>query len=161
MIRKYDSQMMQVKTNKEYSALQQEIASLRADNSVLEDQILGILDEIDRIQTAFREEKIRLAEAEKTLQEKKGELTGRSEKLKSDLHSLNQKRAEILNQAPPDTRNLYDKIIRKKEGLALVHADGESCGACRIEIRPQLLNELRLKEALVVCENCSRILYVD
>ncbi len=161
LIKKYDVQLMQVKTNKEYSALQQEMASLKADNSMIEDQILAILDEVDRIQTSFREEKTRLGEAERTLQEKKKELGERSEKLKADLDSLKQKRTEILSQVPPDTRHLYDKIIQKKEGLALVHAEGESCGACRIRIRPQVLNELKLKEALVVCENCSRILYVD
>ena len=35
LIRKYDSQLSQVKTNKEYSALQQEIASLKADGSIV------------------------------------------------------------------------------------------------------------------------------
>ena len=35
-IKKLDGQLSQVKTNKEYSALQQEIASLKADNSLLE-----------------------------------------------------------------------------------------------------------------------------
>ena len=51
--------------------------------------------------------------------------------------------------------------MQKKQGLALVPVEGEVCSACRIEIRPQLLNELELKENLVVCENCSRILYLD
>ena len=34
-IKKMEGQLSQVKTNKEYSALQQEIASLKADNSLL------------------------------------------------------------------------------------------------------------------------------
>ena len=161
LIRKYDSQLTQVKTNKEYSALQQEIASLKADGSMLEDQILGILDEVDRVLREVREERQRLTSIEKESEEKKKELNDRAEGLKTTLTNLNEKRLEIIAQVSPEARALYDKIIEKKGGLALVPVEGEACGACRMEIRPQLLNEIKLKEALVVCENCSRILYLE
>jgi len=161
LIRKYDAQLSQVKTNKEYTALQQEIASLKADSSMIEDAVLALLDEVEAAQQKLREEKERLGQVEKESQEKKQELTARAETLKGELVQLEKKRAEIIHQAPPETRELYEKIIEKKQGLALVPAEGEACGACRMEIRPQLLNELKLKENLVVCENCSRILYTD
>lgn len=161
LIRKYDSQLMSVKTNKEYSALQQEIASLKADCSIIEDKILQVLDEVEGVQKEVREERDRLSRLEKESQEKKAEWTAREESLKAELAVLLKKRQEIVAQAPPETRDLYERIIEKKKGLALVSVEGEACGACRMEIRPQLLNELKLKESLVVCENCSRILYVD
>ena len=161
LIRKYDSQLTQVKTNKEYSALQQEIASLKADSSILEDSILNVLDEVDKIQKEVREERERLARVEKECEVRKKELESCVEGLKARLTELTKKRAEIISQVPPEVRELYDKIIEKKEGLALVRIEGEACGACRMEIRPQVLNELKLKEALVVCDNCSRIIYID
>ena len=161
LIRKYDSQLSQLKTNKEYTTMQQEISSLKADNSILEDEILSILEEGDRVQREFREEKDRLAQAEKETQQKKKELEERERQLQADLKERTAKRSEIIKQVPPEARELYDKIIERKDGLALVPAIGEACGGCRIEIRPQLLNELNLKEALVVCENCSRILFLE
>lgn len=161
LIRKYDSQLSQVKTNKEYSAIQQEIASLKADSSILEDQILSLLEETDRIQTEVGRERERLAQVEKESGEQKKQLTAEEQTLKASLANLNTKRAEIVSSVSPEARELYDKIIEKKEGLALVPVEGEACGACRMEIRPQLLNEIKLQEALVVCENCSRILYLD
>lgn len=161
LIRKYDSQLMQVKTNKEYSALKQEITSLKADSSLLEDSIIEILDEIDRVQKEILEERERLARVEKEWQEKKVELAKKEEELKCRLSGLNEKRKEAVAQVPPEARELYDKIIEKREGLALVAVEGEACGACRIEIRPQLLNDIKLKEVFVVCENCTRILYTD
>jgi predicted nucleic acid-binding Zn-ribbon protein len=161
LIRKYDTQLTQVKTNKEYTTLQGEIANLKADNSMLEDQILSIMEEIDQAQRALREERERLTRAEKELQEQQKELQQKGEVLKQEAQGLNAKRAEIMAQVPPETRELYDRIVEKKEGLALVPVEGETCSACRIEIRPQLLNEIKLKEALVVCENCSRILYFE
>lgn len=161
LIRKYDSQLSQVKTNKEYSAVQQEIASLRADRSLLEDQILSILEEMDLLQGEVGQERERLAQVERESGEKKKQLTEEEQILKTSLTSLNAKRSEILSGVLPEARELYDRIVEKKESLAVVPVEGEVCGACRLEIRPQLLNEIKLKEALIVCENCSRILYLD
>lgn len=160
-IRKYDSQLSSVKTNKEYAALQQQTTSLKADCSILEDEILSILDEIERALKAVREERDRLAQVEKESEKKQEELLTRTDSLKAQSAGLQEKRKEIISQVPPETRELYERIVEKKEGLALVPVGGEACGACRIEIRPQLLNEIRLGEALVVCENCSRILYFE
>ena len=161
LIRKYDAQLSQVKTNKEYSALQKEIVSLKADSSMIEDGVLALLDEVEAVQQKLREEKGRLIQVEKESQKKKEELTARAEALKGELVLSEKKRAEVVQQVPPETRELYEKIIEKKQGLALVQAAGEACGACRMDMRPQLLNELKLKETLVVCENCSRIVYAD
>lgn len=161
LIRKYDAQLAQVKTNKEYASLQKEIDSLKADCSMVEDSILAILDEIDQVQRAVREERGRLAEVEKESVARKTEFDARGEVLKAHLDELTGKRSSVISQVPEEARRLYEKILDKKEGLALVPLVGEACGACRIDIRPQLLNELKMKEALVVCEHCSRILYTD
>ena len=161
LIRKYDSQLSLVKTNKEYSAMQQEIAMLKADSSIVEDQILVILEETEKVQREVREERERLARAEKETQEKKKEFEYQQEKLKAGLNELASKRLEVLKQVTPEARELYEKIVQRKQGVALVPVEGESCGGCRMEIRPQLLNEIKLKETLVVCENCSRILYFE
>lgn len=161
LLRKYDSQLSQVKTNKEYSTLQQEIAALKADNSMVEDAVLVLLDEVEVALRQVRAEKERLAQVDKESQKKKQELGDYGEGLKEKLAGLEKKRTEIMSHARPETRELYDKIVEKKQGLALVLMEGEACGACRMEIRPQLLNELKLKENLVVCEHCSRILYID
>lgn len=161
LIRKYDTQLSQVKTNKEYSALQQEITSLKADGSMLEDEILAILDEIDQVQRQVREERERLVRVEQETEKQKAELKNREDAVKASLTGLNQKRSEIISQVTPETRELYEKIVEKKEGLALVRVDGEVCAACRITIRPQLLNEIKLGEAIVLCEHCSRILYLE
>lgn len=161
LIRKYDSQLSLLKTNKEYQTMQQEIAALKADNSIIEDKILSIFEELDKVQRQVRQERDRLAVIEKENQVKKKELEERSQKLKADLVELTVKREEAVKQVLPQTRELYEKIIQRKQGLALVQVDGEHCGACRMEIRPQLLNDIKLKENLVVCEHCSRIIYYD
>src|SRR3989338_7425340 len=47
-VKKLQGQLFQVKTNKEYTVMQREIETLKADNSVLEEAILKGLDAIEQ-----------------------------------------------------------------------------------------------------------------
>ena len=67
----------------------------------------------------------------------------------------------MITQVSPEIKNLYDAIIQKKQGLALVKVNGEICGACQLQLRAQLMNEIRMAQSLILCENCSRILYFE
>ena len=160
-IKKFEAQLGQVKTNKEYSALHQEIASLKADNSLLEEEIIKTLDAVEAAEEEVQREKERLKVVEKDFQARQIEMTQKEKSLSTAMEDLKKSREEIVKQVPPDARSLYDLIIQKKHGLALVKVNGEICGACQLQLRPQLINEIRLNQSLIVCENCSRILYFE
>ena len=160
-IKKFEGQLSQVKTNKEYTALQQEIASLKADNSLLEEEIIKALDSVDAAEDEVRKEKERLKQVEKESHARQNELGQKEKTLHEAIENLKKTREEIIKQVASDARSLYDLIISKKQGLALVKVNGEICGACRLQLRPQLINEIRLGQSLIVCENCSRILYFE
>ncbi len=160
-IKKFDGQLGQVKTNKEYAALQQEIASLKADNSMMEEEIIRILDEVEAAEEEVKKEKERLKQVEKEFVILEGDLAQKEKGLSQSIEDLKKRREEIMLQVIPDAKALYDTIVQKKQGLALVKVNGEICGACQLQLRPQLLNEIRLGESLILCENCSRILYIE
>lgn len=160
-IKKLDGQLSQVKTNKEYAALQQEIASLKADNSLLEEGIIHILDEVDAAKEEALKEKEELASITKSFQDRDNEMAGQEKTLQGRLADLNKQREEAVAQLPRELGELYDRIAGKKQGLALAAVNGEVCTACQMKLRPQLINEVRLGEQITVCENCSRILYIE
>ena len=160
-IKKLDGQLSQVKTNKEYAALQQEIASLKADNSLLEEGIIHILDEVEAAKDETRKEKEKLAIVEKSFQNKDNEMAEQAKTLQERLVDLKKEREESVAQLPPELGELYNRIAVKKQGLALAVVNGEVCAACQMHLRPQLINEIRLGEQIIVCENCSRILYFE
>ncbi len=160
-IKKLDGQLSQVKTNKEYAALQQEVASLKADNSLLEEGIIHILDEVDAAKDETRKEKEKLALITKSFQEKDDALAGQEKTLQIRLAEMKKQRDEAVVQLPLELGELYQRIAFKKQGLALAAVNGENCAACQMNLRPQLLNEIRLGEQIIVCENCSRILYYE
>ncbi|MDD5226685.1 MAG: C4-type zinc ribbon domain-containing protein [Candidatus Omnitrophica bacterium] len=160
-IKKFDGQLSQVKTNKEYGALQQEIASLKADNSLLEEGIIHVLDEVDAAKEEARKEKEKLASVTKSFQDRDNEMVAQEKALQDRLAGLKKEREESVAQLPPELGELYNRIALKKQGLALAVVAGEVCAACQMKLRPQLLNEIRLGEQIIVCENCSRILYIE
>lgn len=160
-VKKFDQQLGQVKTNKEYSALQQEIASLRADNSLLEEEIIRLLDQLEAVEEEIKKEQGRLKQVEKDQEEKDQQLAQKEKEFSATLEDLKKRREETIKQVTPEARGLYDLIVQKKQGVGLVKVNGETCGACQLQLRPQVLNELRMAQNLIVCENCSRILYLE
>jgi predicted nucleic acid-binding Zn-ribbon protein len=72
---------------------------------------------------------------------------------------LSQLKSELLPLLSADQVSLYLNIFRKKGGIALSPVRDEFCSMCHVRIRPQVLNELRDGQKLILCENCGRILY--
>ena len=55
--------------------------------------------------------------------------------------------------------NLYKTIFKKKNGISLSPVTGDFCSMCHMRVRPQVLNELKERNKIILCENCGRILY--
>jgi len=79
--------------------------------------------------------------------------------MSAKIESLARQKNEKIKEVNQEIAALYEQIVRNKRGVALVQVQGETCPACQMQLRPQMLNELKLKEKIVICENCSRLLY--
>jgi hypothetical protein len=55
---------------------------------------------------------------------------------------------------------LYNRIsARIRDGVAVAEARNSSCAACFMTIRPHVMAQIRRGDEIIVCDNCSRILY--
>lgn len=160
-IKKHEGQLAALKTNKEYSVMQAEIAAIKADNSILEEAIIGLFDQVEACQGKLKEEQVKVAQVEKELAQKKALLEQKADTAKKRVEELRQSKKSMIKEVNPELASLYEKIVEKKRGLALVKIDGEVCAACQMQLRPQVLNEIQLGDKVVICEQCSRILYSE
>ncbi len=160
-IMKLQGQLNLVKTNKEYSAIQLEIASKKADNSLLEEAILRLMDEVDLETKNLNAGKESLKQEEKKLADRKAELKESEKSFRAKIEELKAKKREMFGQVNPEVSSLYEKILAKKNGVALAPINGENCSACQMKLRPQVQNEVKLQDSIVLCENCTRILYEE
>ena len=55
----------------------------------------------------------------------------------------------------------YERIIKSKDGLAVVTIANDACQGCFRVMPPQVVNEIKMNDELVFCENCARILYIE
>ena len=160
-VKKYQTQMFQVKTNKEYTAFQEEIGRARADGSLIEEDIIKLLDQIDAENKTISKEKEFLKTEEASLAEDKKRLNEEADRIKTELDKLKVQRLELAGKVEKTTLAKYERIVRSKGGLAVVPVANESCGGCFRMLPSQVINEVRMKTDIVFCENCARILYIE
>ncbi len=160
-ILKRQGQLNLVKTNEEYSAIRMEIANMKADNSVLEEAILLLMDEVEVETKQVNAGKETMKLEEKKLADRKTELVQREKECRFQIDDLKSKRKAFISQVNAETASFYERILAKKSGMALARIDSENCSSCQMKLRAQVLNEVKLQEKIVLCENCTRILYEE
>jgi len=158
-LEKYKSQRLSVKTNKEYTALESEIAELEESNSAIEDEILELMISIDESADEMELSRDMLKAQEGKFKKSKSKFLSELKKLEQETDEWNKKRNHFLGEIHPALMSKYDSW-RKRRGSSLVAViEGQSCGGCHLTLPPQLINEVRKKEQLYTCNSCGRILY--
>jgi predicted nucleic acid-binding Zn-ribbon protein len=158
-ISKHRDQLYQMKTNEQYKAMLKEIEGEEASIRKVEDKILEKMIESEEIQKLVQEaaaklegEKARVAAEIKRLQ------TERQKDI-DECEGLKTRRAEVAATLSEEVRELYERIRSYRAAPAVAEVRNGLCTACNIQLRPQVYNEIRSSEAVMVCENCSRIQY--
>lgn len=160
-IKKLTTQLAILKTNKEYQIMLAQIASLRTDNSVLEEEILKVMEAQDARKEEIAKEKALLVEEEKKFQEEKKKIETRIKEIEFAIHDLTAKRGHLLGAVEKRVLSTYERILKAREGIALVRVKDFSCQGCHMSVTPQVVNEIKMQEKLIICESCARILYLE
>jgi predicted nucleic acid-binding Zn-ribbon protein len=170
-LRKYQQQMNQVTTQREYGALLQEIDTVKALIAGGEQSGLSALERFEQLQRELETVRERFRE----LDERYGVELARWEAEKpgvaAEAAGLERRAAELRASLPRPLVVQFDRIRERLGGVALAPVrviDRGSrgpkewhCGACNYRLRPQAVIEIRNRGALVYCESCKRLLYLE
>ncbi|MDP8216460.1 MAG: C4-type zinc ribbon domain-containing protein [Candidatus Kaelpia imicola] len=160
-IRKFQQQLLQVKTNKEYKALLGEIEGKKADNSCIEDEILKLMDSMDEIDLRLNREKNEFKKFKEEFQQEEYKVKQDVAVIEQKIQSQKVERGKIAQEVDPEVLSIYERLIESKDGLAIVPVVDGACGGCHLSLRPQTINEIKRASSIVTCERCSRIFYLD
>jgi predicted nucleic acid-binding Zn-ribbon protein len=158
-ISKLNLQLNDVKTNLEYKSFLKEIDGAQQKVIELEDEIINEMLAADDIEEEIKEASQKYSEAEKKFSKEKEILQQKQKKSDAKKKELTEKKEKLMTSIPDDQIRLYLKILNSKHGIALSPITDEFCSLCHMRVRPQVLNELKGNEKLILCENCGRILY--
>lgn len=158
---KANTQLAQLKTNKEYQIKLNEIASIKADKSIIEEKILLSYDETDAIQAEIGKEKVAVGAGEKQYLARKKEIEDEIKLMEDRLKVLESQRKQQLPGVDRALLNRYEKVLAHKDGLGIVPISGSSCGGCHMNVPTQTINAIKMHDQLVECEICQRIMYLE
>lgn len=159
--KKLQTQLYSLKTNKEYQAMLQQIEESKADGSVIEDKILEILDQTDKVKAETEKEKHKLQEEEKVFLAQKKKIEDRVKEIDDRLSQLDAQRKQALPDLDAKILSQYDRILLSRDGLAIVTVKDNSCQGCNMFVPPQVINLIQMYERIITCEVCNRILYIE
>jgi predicted nucleic acid-binding Zn-ribbon protein len=157
-ISKYRDQSLDVKTNEQYKALMHEVSFAEQEIRIIEDKILeGMLDVEEnekKLKSAEAELKAETAEIEK----EKSQARERTAEDEKRLAELNAQRNQLRGAIAGDVLRHYDRVLKLRR-TALAEARDHKCSACQVVLRPQVYNDVRTNEQVIICDSCQRILY--
>jgi len=157
-IKKKYLQLYEVKSNKDYQQMLEEIDEMKAKKSKIEDQVLELMEQTEAMEVKVKEKKAFVASKQTAVKEAKKELQKEMETLKESLERLERERHNLSLQVDPNLLSLYTRLMELK-GAALSPVIKGVCQLCHLSIPPQKFIELLRCQTLMSCPNCERIIY--
>lgn len=155
---RYKDQLMAVKTNKEYHAMQTEIATAEAEVRKFEDRILETMVEADDVNADLKA-------AEQALSKAQTDATAAIKKLGEETAAARQsvtiraaERAALAKEMPRNTVEMFETIASRR-GAAMAEVRDGHCSVCHVRLRPKLVQDIRQHNVIMQCDSCQRILY--
>jgi uncharacterized protein len=156
---KFRDQLMAVKTNVEYQAMQKEIGFAQGEVKTLEDRILELMVEADDITADVKHAETALAATQKEVDKEGQALAAEMSALKSRIDELTTNRTAVVSSLDPKVLSVFDLVARRRNGVAVAEARDGICTICHVRLRPQIFNTVRRNDAIMQCDSCQRILY--
>jgi predicted nucleic acid-binding Zn-ribbon protein len=155
---RFKHQLYQVKSNREYEALQHEISALEEKNSGLEDKILEIMDKSEEISRKIAEEEEKLKSEISNVGQEQARLDSKQNDLAQKIAIKADERKRLVMDMDAALLKRYDRIRESKGGVAVTTVNTGACGGCFRRIPPHEMQNLKRDDRIITCEGCGRIL---
>ena len=157
---KFKDQLMAVKTNREYQAMQHEIATAQSDLGSVEEKVLERMLEADELNAAAKRAEATLAAQSKEIESQKTALQQELASTESSLKEATESRATLVKALEPRLVALFEHVAKARKGVAICSATRDGlCSVCHVRLRPPVFQQVRHNDSIVQCESCQRVLY--
>jgi predicted nucleic acid-binding Zn-ribbon protein len=160
-ISKLRDQMQQAKTNDQFKAFQHEIEYCQQEIRKAEDRILDLMAASEPLDAAVKAAEVNLAKEKAQVSAEQVQARARSAADESQLAECRSERKQIVAAVSPALLRSYDRVRKRRSGVAVAEAVESGCTACHMTFRPQFFQELRKGDHIMYCESCGCILYYN
>ncbi len=158
-IKERQNKMMQVQTSREHQALLKEIEDAKKLIKDTETQLLEVMEQAEtEEEKAVEQENICKGEKE-LLSEEAAKVEAAVKKLNTRRKTVFNKRTKLAKTLPESKMKRYNKLLKKRQGLAVVEIKDAVCQGCFMTVPAQQYNEIRQGDQIYSCPSCQRTLY--
>lgn len=145
--------------SKDLERLQAELANITRRISVLEDEELEVMEQLEAAQTGLGELDSQLKTIDDRIEALSAARAERAAGLEKELGDLTAERPSAVEGMPADLMALYDRLLEQK-GVGAAELRARQCGGCRLTIDSAELSQIRQATTMDVVrhEDCGVIL---
>ena len=158
-IRKSNSKLAAISSNREYKAALKEIDDLKRTKALSEDRVLAMMEEIERLQAACAQNREKQEGLRQQTEAECREIEAEMASLDKVLQDLERERDRLSTGIDEDLLRRYHFLKGRKDGLAISPVVKGVCQTCHMDIPPQRFNEVIRGDRLMTCPHCNRIIY--
>ena len=157
---KFKDQLSAVKTNREYQAMQHEIATAQQELGAAEEKVLERMMEGDALTAEIKQAEAVFATRQKDVDAEKKALSSELATTEASLKENTSARSTLIGELPKQLVALFEQVARARKGVAISSATRDGlCSVCHVRLRPPVFQQVRQNDSIVQCEVCHRILY--
>ena len=145
---------------KQLQALQHEMATLERRISDLEDEDLAVMEALEDAQREMDGAAAELAQVEAAGAEALKRRDAAVADINGEQAAARHERSQLAEGMPPDLLQLYERLRRQLNGVAVGALHRGRCGGCRLNVGAAELARMATApgDEVLRCEECSRIL---
>ena len=156
---KFRDQLMEVKTNREYQAMQHEIEIAQNEVKALEERVLERMLEADDLAAVVKRVEGELTAEQKKVDAERRDMAAEHAGLAASLEKNAAERTALVAAINKQVLAIFDLVSQRRHGIAVAEARDGICTICHLRLRPQVFNNIRRNEEIIQCDSCQRILY--
>lgn len=157
---KFEKQLNDAASPKEYEGKQSEIRQAKEKIAALEEAILTGMEDLEQKTAHLPTDDKTWADAQAEFEQFKIDAKERLERLQADQKASLAELAKVDAGFPPAVKPQYDRLIKAygPDGIAAV--SGKVCGQCRVGIAEQQKNDITAGK-FICCSTCGRAMYLE
>jgi predicted nucleic acid-binding Zn-ribbon protein len=157
---KSNLKMLDVKTNKEYTAYLKEIETIEKIISDTEDEVLEVMELIEENNTVKKEKEQAVKKEEEQFNRLKNKKEQELADFRRELSKETVERNRIAQLIENSLLEQYERLRSIRPDLVVVNLKDNVCQGCHMTLRPQVEVEIMKDEEIIFCDYCNRILFI-
>jgi len=158
-ISRLKGQRSEARSNEQYAAFEREIEFCEAAISKHEDRILARIYEAENLEKNVKAAEAALVDEKRQVEAEKQRVRRRTAEDQTSLAEAEAERRQTVAALSPEVYSAYERIRKKRRGLAVAEAAEGRCVACNLTLRVQFFQDVKRGDQVMFCHSCGCILY--